>query len=76
MSHETTEDELNYEDYDEGSFESSVNFHECGSEPDLEPEAVPGSLLSSQEARPRSMKAEIEKLKEEEKALRLRYKKR
>ena len=71
LSPENSEEELNYEDYEE-SVDSSVDFHECenGSEP--EPEAVPNSSLTSQEAKIRSMKAELEKLKEEEKLLRLR----
>ena len=73
MNHETSEDED--EDYDEGSVERSVDFYVCESKPDLESKAVPDSMMSSQEEKLRSMKAELEKLKEEEKALRLRYEK-
>ena len=71
LSPENSEEELNYEDYEE-SADSSVDFHECENGSDPEPEAVSNSSLTSQEAKIRSMKAELEKLKEEEKLLRLR----
>ena len=71
LSPENSEEELNYEDYEE-SVDSSVDFQECENGSDPEPEAVPNSSLTSQEAKIRSMKAELEKLKEEEKLLRLR----
>ena len=71
LSPEISEEELNYEDYQE-SVDSSVDFHECKNGSDPVQEAVPNSSLTSQEAKIRSMKAELEKLKEEEKLLRLR----
>ena len=71
LSPENSEEGLNYEDYEE-SVDSSVDFHECENGSDPEPKAVPNSSLTSQEVKIRSMKAEFEKLKEEEKLLWLR----
>ena len=73
LRHESPDEELNYEaNYDEGSVDSSVDLHEGESGPDPESKTVPNSSRSSQEAKIRSLEVELEKLKEEEKVLRLK----